>query len=39
MQADEEGVVWMRSGDEGIMDEEGYLRSESKLQLYSSDIR
>lgn len=36
MQADEEGVVWMRSGDEGIMDEEGYLRSEFKLAPSSS---
>ncbi len=36
MQADEDGVVWMRSGDEGIMDEEGYLRSEAKCHLRRS---
>ncbi|EIW58366.1 acetyl-CoA synthetase-like protein [Trametes versicolor FP-101664 SS1] len=32
MQADEEGVVWMRSGDEGIMDEEGYLRIVGRIK-------
>lgn len=29
MKKDEEGTLWMWTGDEGIMDEEGYLRSES----------
>jgi len=28
MKKDEEGTLWMYTGDEGIMDEEGYLRSE-----------
>jgi long-subunit acyl-CoA synthetase (AMP-forming) len=27
MKQDEEGTLWMSTGDEGIMDEEGYLRS------------
>jgi long-subunit acyl-CoA synthetase (AMP-forming) len=27
MKKDEEGTLWMSTGDEGIMDEEGYLRS------------
>lgn len=26
MKRDEEGTLWMYTGDEGIMDEEGYLR-------------
>lgn len=29
MKEDEEGTVWMHTGDEAIMDEEGYLKSES----------
>lgn len=26
MQRDEDGTLWMRSGDEGVMDEHGYLK-------------
>ena len=28
MKKDEEGTLWMHTGDEGVMDEEGYVRSE-----------
>ena len=31
MKKDDEGTLWMYTGDEGIMDEEGYLRSECLL--------
>jgi len=27
MKKDEEGTLWMWTGDEGIVDEEGYLKS------------
>lgn len=30
MKRDAEGTLWMYTGDEGIMDEEGYLRSTSE---------
>ncbi|OCH93936.1 acyl-CoA synthetase [Obba rivulosa] len=32
MQRDEEGTLWMHTGDEGIMDEEGYLRVVSRIK-------
>ena len=28
MKKDEKGTLWMHTGDEGVMDEEGYVRSE-----------
>ena len=31
MRRDEEGTLWMYTGDEGIMDEQGYLKSECLL--------
>ena len=31
MKEDKEGVLWMHTGDEAIMDEEGYIRSECPL--------
>ena len=35
MHEDHEGVVWMHTGDEGIMDEKGYLKSKSNLHRRS----
>ena len=37
MQKDAEGTLWMHTGDEAIMDEEGYLRS-TFLLVYSCVI-
>ena len=34
MKPDENGTLWMYTGDEAVMDEEGYVRS--KLQLKDS---
>ena len=36
MKKDEQGILWMHTGDEGIMDEEGYLQSEfsNKNQIW-----
>ena len=28
MKTDEQGTLWMHTGDEGIMDQEGYLQGE-----------
>ena len=33
MKMDGEGTLWMYTGDEGIMDEEGYLRGEYSCGL------
>lgn len=41
MKKDEQGTLWMHTGDEGIMDEEGYLQSEfynQKLDMGQSLI-
>lgn len=32
---DEQGVVWMHTGDEGIMDKEGYLKSQSYCSSFA----
>lgn len=35
MKKDEDGTLWMFTGDEGIMDEEGYLRSKYYCVFYT----
>lgn len=35
MHEDEQGVVWMHTGDEGIMDKEGYLKSQSDCYKFA----
>jgi hypothetical protein len=36
VKADEDGTLWMHTGDEGIMDDEGYLRSEEFRSISSN---
>ena len=36
MKRDEEGTLWMHTGDEGITDEEGYLRSKRQIHFLDS---
>jgi acyl-coenzyme A synthetase/AMP-(fatty) acid ligase len=34
MKKDEQGILWMHTGDEGIMDHEGYLQGEISNQVH-----
>ncbi|KXN89148.1 Putative acyl-CoA synthetase YngI [Leucoagaricus sp. SymC.cos] len=38
MKKDKEGTLWMWTGDEGIMDEEGYLRIVGRIKTHLKDI-
>lgn len=38
MKSDKDGTLWMHTGDEGMMDEEGYLRSKLEESLFLSPV-